>query len=58
MDFNVSGVISRYLFLANSMARSLYRTADLEKVISIISDPVDRFQSVRGHFGIVFQGES
>ena len=41
--------------MANPIARSLYTTADMEKVISTISEPVDNFQSFRGHFGIVFK---
>ena len=40
------------------MVRPLYTSADMEKDISIISDPVDGFQSVRGNFGVVFQGQS
>ena len=28
----------------------------MEKDISITSDPMDGFQSVRGHFWVVFQG--
>ena len=37
------------------MVRSLYTSADMEKEISVTSDPVDGFQSVRGHFGVVFK---
>ena len=33
-------------------------SADMEKEISVTFDPVDRFQSVWGHFGVVFQGQS
>ena len=33
-------------------------SADMEKHISITYDPVDGFQSVRGHFGVVSQGQS
>ena len=33
-------------------------SADMEKEIFITFDPVDRFQSVWGHFGVVFQGKS
>ena len=40
------------------MVRSLYTSADMEKEISVTSDPVDGFQSVRGHFGVVFQNQS
>ena len=40
------------------MVRSLYTSADMEKDISITSDPADGFQSVWGHFGVVFQGQS
>ena len=38
--------------------RSLYKSTDMEKDISITSDQMDRFQSVRGDFGVVFQGQS
>ena len=40
--------------MANPIIRSLYTSADMEKDISITSDLVDRFQSVRGHFKVVF----
>ena len=40
------------------MMRSLYTSADMEENISITSDPVDGFQSVRNHFGVFFQGQS
>ena len=40
------------------MVRSLYTSADMKKDISITSDTVDRFQSVRGQFRVVFQGQS
>ena len=40
------------------MVRSMYTSANMEKDISITSDPVDRFQGVWGHFGVVFQGKS
>ena len=40
------------------MDRSLYTSADMEKDISITSDPVDRFQNVRGNFGVDSQGQS
>ena len=35
--------------------RSLYILADMENHISITSDPMDGFQSVRHHFGVVFK---
>ena len=44
--------------MANPMVRSLYTSADMKKDIFITSDPVDGFQSVRGHFGVVFLGQS
>ena len=37
------------------MMRSLYILADMENHISITSDPMDGFQSVRHHFGVVFK---
>ena len=40
------------------MGRSLYISADMKKDISITSDPVDGFQSVWGHFGVVKYGQS
>ena len=44
--------------MANPIIRSLYTSADMEKDISRTSDPVDGFQSVWGHFGVVSQGQS
>ena len=38
------------------MVRSLYTSADMEKDISITSNAVDRYQSVRGNFGVDSQG--
>ena len=40
------------------MVRSLYISADKDKDIFSTFDPMDRFQSVKGHFGVVFQGQS
>ena len=40
------------------MMRSLYILADMENHISITSDPMDGYQSVRHHFGVDFQGQS
>ena len=37
------------------MVRSLYTSADMKKDFSVTSDPVDGFQHVRAHFGIVFK---
>ena len=48
--------------MANPILRSdqlwLYRTADLNINFTVSFDPVDRFQHVRGHFGVVFHGQS
>ena len=41
MDFNVSGVISRYLFLANSMARSLYTSANIKINVTVSFELAD-----------------
>ena len=40
------------------MVRSLYTSADMEENLSITFEPVDRFKHMRGHFGVVFQGQS
>ena len=34
------------------MVRSLYTSADMEKNISVTSDPVDGFRHMGGHFGV------
>ena len=47
MDFDSLRVILEFF---NTMVRSLYTSADMKKDISITSDTVDRFQSVRGQF--------
>ena len=46
------------VLLANPMVRPLYTRADMEIDISITSDTVDGFQSLRGNLGVVFQGQS
>ena len=58
MDFYKWRVIFGQFFMANPMVRSLYTSADMKKDNFITSDPVDGFQSVRGHFGVVFHGQS
>ena len=61
-DFDMSGVILGWFFMAYPILRSdqlwLYRTADLNINFTVSFDPVDRFQHVRGHFGVVFHGQS
>ena len=58
MDFKVSGIILGYFFKANLTVRSLYTSADMKKDIFISSHPIDRFWQFKGHFGVVFLGQS
>ena len=37
---------------------SLYTSADMEEDLSITLQPVDGFQHMRGHFGVVFHDQS
>ena len=37
---------------------SLYTSADMEEDLSITLQPVDGFQHMRGHFGVVFHAQS
>ena len=36
----------------------MYKSADFDINITVSFDPVDGFGQSKGHFGIVFQGES
>ena len=56
MSWSLGRVQIKTIF--NLAVLSLYISADMKKDISITSDPVDEFQSVRSHFGVVFQGQS
>ena len=53
-DFCNLNVIFGLFSKANPTVRSLYTLAD----ISVTSDPMYGFQSVRGHYGVVFQEQS
>ena len=58
MDFGNLRMILEIFFKAIPMVRSLYTLADMEKDISITSNALDRYQSVRGNFGVDSQGQS